>query len=45
MTTRRPNLLASLIAWPLVLIIAFPLAWMLLTSVKPAAELFTRTPQ
>lgn len=45
MTTRRPNLLASLIAWPLVLIIAFPLAWMLLTSIKPAAELFTRTPQ
>jgi multiple sugar transport system permease protein len=42
---RRPALLASLITWPLVLIIAFPLAWMLLTSIKPATELFSRTPK
>ena len=43
-TRRRPALLASLIAWPLVLLIAFPLAWMLITSVKPQAELFSASP-
>ena len=43
-TRRRPALLASLIAWPLVLLIAFPLAWMLITSVKPQAELFSTSP-
>lgn len=41
---RRPNLLASLVTWPIVLLIAFPLLWMLLTSVKPQAELFSTTP-
>lgn len=45
MSARRPALLASLITWPLVLVISFPLLWMLLTSIKPAAELFSRTPQ
>jgi len=45
MSQRRPALLASLITWPLVLVISFPLLWMLLTSIKPAAELFSRTPQ
>lgn len=41
---QRPNLLASLVTWPIVLLIAFPLLWMLLTSVKPQAELFSTTP-
>lgn len=45
MSTRRPALLASLITWPLVIVISFPLLWMLLTSIKPAGELFSRTPQ
>lgn len=45
MSTRRPAVLASLITWPLVLIISFPLVWMLLTSIKPAVELFSRTPK
>lgn len=45
MSARRPALLASLITWPLVIVISFPLLWMLLTSIKPAAELFSRTPQ
>jgi multiple sugar transport system permease protein len=45
MTNRqRPALIASLVTWPLVLLIAFPLLWMLLTSVKPQAELFTTPP-
>ncbi|MCM0034042.1 carbohydrate ABC transporter permease [Sandarakinorhabdus limnophila] len=41
---KRPNVLASLITWPIVLLIAFPLLWMLITSVKPAAELFSTSP-
>lgn len=46
MTNRtRPALLASLITWPLVLVIAFPLLWMLLTSIKPQVELFTTSPK
>ena len=44
-TRRRPALLASLVAWPLVLVIAFPLLWMLLTSIKPQVELFTTSPK
>jgi multiple sugar transport system permease protein len=43
-TRRRPAWLASLITWPLVLLIAFPLLWMLITSVKPQAELFSTSP-
>lgn len=42
--SQRPNLFASLVTWPIVLLIAFPLLWMLLTSVKPQAELFSTTP-
>lgn len=42
--SQRPNLWASLVTWPIVLLIAFPLLWMLLTSVKPQAELFSTTP-
>jgi multiple sugar transport system permease protein len=32
--------LASLIVWPIVLVVIFPLIWMVLTSVKPQTELF-----
>lgn len=41
---QRPSLLGSLVTWPLVLIIAFPLLWMVITSVKPQAELFATPP-
>ena len=41
---KRPAWIASLITWPIVLLIAFPLLWMLVTSVKPAAELFSTSP-
>jgi len=41
---QRPAIVASLITWPIVLLIAFPLLWMLITSVKPAAELFSAPP-
>lgn len=41
---RRISIGASLVTWPLVLIIAFPLLWMLVTSVKPQTELFTTPP-
>ena len=41
---KRPAWIASLITWPIVLLIAFPLLWMLITSVKPAAELFSTSP-
>ena len=41
---KRPNVLASFVTWPIVLLIAFPLLWMLITSVKPAAELFSTSP-
>lgn len=41
---KRPAYIASLITWPIVLLIAFPLLWMLITSVKPAAELFSTAP-
>lgn len=34
----------SLLAWSLVLIVAFPLFWMIVTSVKPQAELFRIPP-
>ncbi len=34
----------NLVAWGIILMIAFPLFWMLVTSVKPAFELFRRPP-
>ncbi|RMH52967.1 MAG: carbohydrate ABC transporter permease [Alphaproteobacteria bacterium] len=34
----------NLIAWALVLVIAFPLAWMVVTALKPQSELFRRPP-
>lgn len=41
---RRGSLLANLVAWPLVLLVSFPLLWMLVTSVKPQSELFATPP-
>lgn len=41
---RRGSLLANLVAWPLVLLVSFPLLWMLITSVKPQSELFATPP-
>jgi multiple sugar transport system permease protein len=32
--------LISLVVWPIVLVVVFPLIWMILTSVKPQTELF-----
>lgn len=40
----RISVRASLVTWPLVLIVAFPLLWMLVTSVKPQTELFATPP-
>ena len=31
-------------AWAIVLVVAFPLFWMVVTSVKPQTELFRRPP-
>lgn len=42
--TRRGAIAANLITWPLVLLVAFPLLWMLVTSVKPQSELFAIPP-
>lgn len=36
--------LSSILTWVLVLIIAFPLIWMVLTSIKPQSELFKIPP-
>jgi multiple sugar transport system permease protein len=41
---RKAAFAANLITWPLVLLVAFPLVWMLVTSVKPQAELFVSPP-
>lgn len=41
---RRGSLLTNLVAWPLVLLVSFPLLWMLVTSVKPQSELFATPP-
>ncbi len=38
------NILFNLFAWTIVLMVAFPLFWMLVTSVKPQFELFRRPP-
>lgn len=37
-------ILTNLVTWVLVLIIAFPLIWMVLTSIKPQSELFRIPP-
>jgi multiple sugar transport system permease protein len=41
---RRAAIAANLVTWPLVLLVAFPLLWMLVTSVKPQSELFAIPP-
>ncbi|WP_431300228.1 carbohydrate ABC transporter permease [Tabrizicola sp. BL-A-41-H6] len=38
------RILFNLMAWCMVLIVAFPLFWMVVTSIKPSAELFRRPP-
>jgi multiple sugar transport system permease protein len=38
------RLLLNLVAWTLVLLVAFPLLWMVVTSLKPQSELFQRPP-
>ena len=42
--TRSKRVLFTLFAWTVILLIAFPLFWMIVTSLKPASELFTRPP-
>lgn len=42
MMVRR--ILFNLMAWGIVLAVAFPLFWMVLTSLKPSSELFMRPP-
>jgi len=41
---RTRNFLFNVVAWTIVLMVAFPLFWMLVTSVKPQSELFSRPP-
>lgn len=43
-SSRLASILINLVTWILVLIIAFPLIWMVLTSIKPQTELFTIPP-
>ena len=38
------KVLFNLFAWSLVLAVAFPLFWMVVTSLKPGFELFRRPP-
>ncbi len=42
--TRSKRVLFTLFAWTVILLIVFPLFWMIVTSLKPASELFTRPP-
>ena len=42
--TRSKRVLFTLFAWTVILLIAFPLFWMIITSLKPESELFTRPP-
>lgn len=44
MMSKVRNILFNLLAWSIVLAVAFPLFWMLVTSVKPGFELFRRPP-
>ncbi|MCE0504002.1 MULTISPECIES: carbohydrate ABC transporter permease [unclassified Roseivivax] len=41
---RARHLILNLVTWSLVLLIAFPLFWMIITSVKPQSELFRIPP-
>ena len=42
--SRLGAIVANLVTWALVLLIAFPLIWMVLTSIKPQSELFRIPP-
>lgn len=42
--SRLATVVTNLVTWVLVLIIAFPLIWMVLTSIKPQSELFRIPP-
>ena len=42
--TRSKRVLFTLFAWTVILLIVFPLFWMIVTSLKPESELFTRPP-
>ena len=42
--TKLQSLILNLVTWTLVLLIAFPLLWMIITSVKPQSELFRIPP-
>ena len=42
--SRLGNIVLNIVAWSVVFCVAFPLFWMLLTSVKPQSELFRRPP-
>lgn len=44
MASRIRRILFNLFAWTVVLAIAFPLIWMVLTSLKPQSELFAMPP-
>ncbi len=39
-----PALILNVVTWTLVLLVAFPLLWMILTSIKPQTELFRIPP-
>lgn len=42
--SRLHSLILNLVTWTLVLLIAFPLLWMIVTSIKPQSELFRIPP-
>ena len=44
MRDSRAKIIWSVVAWTVVLVVVFPLIWMILTSVKPQAELFRIPP-
>jgi multiple sugar transport system permease protein len=44
MHAARAKVIWSVIAWTIVLVVVFPLIWMIVTSVKPQSELFSIPP-
>lgn len=44
MNASRAKVIWSVVAWTIVLAVVFPLIWMIVTSVKPQAELFSIPP-
>lgn len=43
-TSRTQTIVVNLVTWTIVLLVAFPLIWMVLTSLKPQSELFRIPP-